>query len=149
MPNTGSISLMDHCSAFSATLHLIMTERKDLDFALLDPCLLDCLVHLASSLLHPENILANPSGSQIEQLLHSTSSSPMFSRLPMSYLAARTFDTESGFVLPHSWRRRLLNIVVISSSPPSALLSDAIITSTCVVSSSEATVAGLEPPATP
>lgn len=107
IPRTGSISPMDRRPTFSATLRPIMMVQEALDFALLHPCPFNCLVHLASSLLHPETIIAGPSSSQIEQLLHITSSLPMFSRIPMSSLAARTLDTKSGSFRPHPcfWQR--------------------------------------------
>lgn len=41
----------------------------------------DCLVHLANSLLHLEDILAEPSSTQIEDILQITSTSPLYGQL--------------------------------------------------------------------
>lgn len=103
MHSTGSLSLMDRRMAFSSTLHPIMTEQEALDFALLNPRPFDCLVHLASNLLHPKNIIAGHSVSQIEQLLHIKSSSSMFSRILVSSLVAKTFHIEFRSIRPHAW----------------------------------------------
>lgn len=56
-------------------------EQSNIDLSSLDVRPFDCLVHLASSLLHPKDIFPGPTPIQTEDILHSFVTSPLYVRL--------------------------------------------------------------------
>lgn len=146
---------------FSTSLHPLVSEQSAIDLSSLDVRPFDCLVHLAGSLLHPEDILAGPI---LEDILHLSVTSPLYAQLhstvpssamvsmdALSQPVCTAFYAGPSNSKQHVWQRHPHSSVEICSAETSAIFSNANSTTTPAVpfSSFEAEVAGQGPPVHP